>query len=380
MSNIEEVQELVRNLQREWLSIKLEDAAGDEAGQKMKEDYLEAEKRKAALVTEKEQLLKQLDGLEEKKQLDTKQVRADVADLISLTSKEAEGENKLGDVDPLACCEDLILTCMERETELQDLYKQIESAEKEDQDVKERLRVLQQKAPSTIPKVIQEKDAIMASIDDAWRLEKARLNKHHSDLTKKQKQLSWHLNRGSYIKQQPVDPRTTGQFGSKGKVEIKEHRLEIWEEKLVQEYLESKGSAEDHKLQKIQVACTYERTRSDFEDRVDGKRGLPGSRPALDDMIAALKTQLVREGKTCKDLVNENAELKALKKQMEAEVKEQRKYSQQLMDTQHRQELEARVEERQKAMMENKKPQPRATPLQIMEGGVSGKKRFEPRH
>eukprot|EP01059_Diplonema_ambulator_P021353 TRINITY_DN3548_c0_g1_i2.p1 TRINITY_DN3548_c0_g1~~TRINITY_DN3548_c0_g1_i2.p1 ORF type:complete len:385 (+),score=157.73 TRINITY_DN3548_c0_g1_i2:1331-2485(+) len=380
-TELEEMQALVRALQREWLAVKLEDAAGDAAGQKMKEEYLQAEKRKSELVTQKEHMQKQLVGAELAARINTEQARGDVKELYALTSKEAETEKRFSGIDPFECCEKLTQICMEREAELQDLYKQIEAAEKEDQGVKERLRVLQQRAPSTIPKVIQEKDEILRAIDEAWRLEKAKLNKHYTELTRKQRQLSWHLNRGSYIKQQPIDPRTQGQFGIKGKVEVKDHRLAIWEERLVQDHIDMKGKAEDYKLQKIQIACEYERMRSDYEDRVDGKRGLPGSRPAMDDMITLLKTQLVRESKSCKDLVNENAELKALKKQMEDEIKEQRKYSQQLVDTRHRQQLQEKLEERQRALEANKKPQPRAQPLTIMEGAnATGKKRFEPRH
>ncbi|KAJ9470909.1 hypothetical protein DIPPA_12040 [Diplonema papillatum] len=85
------------------------------------------------------------------------------------------------------------------------------------------------------------------------------------------------------------------------------------------------------------------------------------------------------EGKVCKDLVNENADLKNLKKQMEDEIKEQRRYSQQLIATQQRASMALYNEEKAKALEDNKRPAPRAKPLQIMEGSILGKKRFDPR-
>ena len=85
----------------------------------------------------------------------------------------------------------------------------------------------------------------------------------------------------------------------------------------------------------------------------------------LDRTIGTLRTALVRESKVSKDLVNENAELKELKKGMEEEIKEKRKHHQTVIESQHKKAIAVREAETQKALEDNKKPQPRASVLQM---------------
>ena len=209
MSEKDELQEVVNQLHRDVMKLEMEELQ-DDAVTQAKEDYLAAEQRNSMLKAELQQHENDASKIKEERQLRIDQVKAEVQELLELTKKEAEEESKFTTTDPFGCSESLSETCVQRENDLQALYREIEQAEREDTEVKEKLRELQQRAPSAIPGIIRQKEEELGAIEDAWRIERRRLQSVQSELTRKQKQLSWHLNRGSYIKQRPVDPRRSG--------------------------------------------------------------------------------------------------------------------------------------------------------------------------
>ena len=139
------------------------------------EDFYASEQRKAAVESELEQTAKELKDLQDRKLHAEQAVREEVQKMLDITEKEASLEQNFTDTDPDECLNALKATCNEREGELQALYKQIDEAEKDDQEVKEALRELQQRAPNTIPVIIKEKDEVLRSMEEAWRQEKRRL-------------------------------------------------------------------------------------------------------------------------------------------------------------------------------------------------------------
>ena len=100
--------------------------------------------------------------------------------------------------------------------------------------------------------------------------------------------------------------------------------------------------------------------RAQFEDPPADKKNIKeGTRPWLDGKIGALKAQVGREDKICKELVNENAHLKNLKKETEEKIKDMRRCNYQLLDTYARQQNQPAVlEAKAKAKaIEARKPQ-----------------------
>ncbi|KAJ9470902.1 hypothetical protein DIPPA_12065 [Diplonema papillatum] len=284
-----DIEILVGRLRRKWMAVKMEEAEQDPDTKEMKTHYIEVKQQIGALTAEKEVLDGELAKIEDRRRVHAKRMKGDVDSLVGVTQVEYERKQRYYDTSPQECCEILEKFCVEREQELQELYRQIEVAEREDQECKERLGELRQFAANTIPGIIEAKDRELRAIEGAWRTERSKLQQHHKELVDKQAELSWHLNRGSYIKQTPLDTRKEGQFGLKGKVEVQDNRLKIWEERLCREYVEWKDKVDDFKCQKMELSNQYERIRSDFEDRVDGKKGRPGSRPDYDDRIVLLK-------------------------------------------------------------------------------------------
>ena len=143
--------------------------------QQIVEDFMAAEQKKAATIVELDQYRKELDEMDLRKKEAVELIKDEVEQLAKITEREAQLEKNFGDTDPYECFAALKQTCTEREEELAGLYREIDQAEKEDQRVKERLRELQQRASNTIPVIIKNKDEVMRSMEDAWRMEKRKL-------------------------------------------------------------------------------------------------------------------------------------------------------------------------------------------------------------
>eukprot|EP00659_Diplonema_papillatum_P017809 gene17809-27430_t len=170
-----DIEILVGRLRRKWMAVKMEEAEQDPDTKEMKTHYIEVKQQIGALTAEKEVLDGELAKIEDRRRVHAKRMKGDVDSLVGVTQVEYERKQRYYDTSPQECCEILEKFCVEREQELQELYRQIEVAEREDQECKERLGELRQFAANTIPGIIEAKDRELRAIEGAWRTERSKL-------------------------------------------------------------------------------------------------------------------------------------------------------------------------------------------------------------
>eukprot|EP01065_Artemidia_motanka_P052134 TRINITY_DN9337_c0_g4_i1.p1 TRINITY_DN9337_c0_g4~~TRINITY_DN9337_c0_g4_i1.p1 ORF type:complete len:423 (+),score=196.35 TRINITY_DN9337_c0_g4_i1:80-1270(+) len=247
---------------------------------------------------------------------------------------EAEQEGRQEAAAPHASAQELEDIGKTREERLREMHAELEELQKEDAAVTQNLAALQERAQKEIPELQRLKDSILDEMAAAWASEKHDLMKTYQNNVVIQRELFWHVKRGSYIKQRFVDPRNPkGQFDGKPH-DFHDARLKSDEDKLVRELNELKGQLEHQTHEKIRIEKAKDDMIKRWEQgfvldahgrpatRVDGTPKLmEGSKAWFTARVTRLKASLAREQRLTRELINENAEMKTIKTGMEAKTR-----------------------------------------------------------
>lgn len=250
-----------------------------------------------------------------------------VTQLQSVTAELSATES----AEPHQSASELAEIAAAREKELKGLYDRLEELKKEDAEVTSNLTWLQQKAAKEIPHMQKKKEEILDRIAHSWEEEKRHLKKVYQNNVLVQRELFWHLKRGSYIKQKFVDPRNPkGQFEDKSN-DFHDHRLKGEEDKIVREHMDLQSLIEDQTQEKIQLEKSRDDMRRRWESEPGGKNvemgkdGFPkvqeGSRAWYQQRLNRLRATLQKEQRLTRELINENAEMKTVKSGMDDKMR-----------------------------------------------------------
>lgn len=327
MATIEEMREELATLQQELRDLETEEAEETtQAHEPLEEKLAELEARERELQEARDEAERQCAEEADRRQQTLELMLQQVTQLEAITAELSATES----AEPHQSAAELAEIATTREQELKGLYERLEELKKEDAEVTSNLTWLQQKAAKEIPHMQKKKEEILDNIAQSWEEEKRQLKKVYQNNVLVQRELFWHLKRGSYIKQKFTDPRNPkGQFEDKSN-DFHDHRLKGEEDKIVREHMDLQSLIEDQTQEKMQLERSRDDMRRRWESGVDaktemGKDGYPkvqeGSRAWYQQRLNRLRGTLQKEQRLTRELINENAEMKSVKAGMDDKLR-----------------------------------------------------------